>query len=86
MFLLEEGYARLVFWPGSGFLLSDAYAAWVECGQAYYKTVATLADTESIARRVLGGAHPLSGAIGRSLQNARTVLRAREAGEKFGES
>ena len=50
------------------------------------EAVTTLEDTEPIARRVLGGAHPLSGAIGRSLQNARTVLHAREAGEKFGES
>ena len=48
----------------------------------FREAVATLADTEPIARRVLGGAHPLSGAIGRSLQNARTVLRAREAGEE----
>ena len=46
------------------------------------EAVATLADTEPIARRVLGGAHPLSGAIGRSLQNARTVLHACEAGEE----
>ena len=45
------------------------------------EAVTTLEDTDRIARRVLGGAHPLVGAIGRSLQNTRFVLSAREAGE-----
>ena len=45
------------------------------------EAVTTLEDTERTARRVLGGAHPLVGAIGRSLQNTRFVLSAREAGE-----
>ena len=45
------------------------------------EAVTTLEDTDRIARRVLGGAHPLVGAIGRFLQNARSVLHAREAGE-----
>ena len=39
----------------------------------------TLEETERTARRVLGGAHPLTTAIERSLRNARAVLRAREA-------
>jgi hypothetical protein len=43
-----------------------------------HESVDMLEDTDRIARRVLGGAHPLVGAIGRSLQNARSVLRARE--------
>ena len=40
--------------------------------------VTTLEDTERIARRVLGGAHPLTNAIETALQNARAALRARE--------
>ena len=45
------------------------------------EAVTTLEDTERIARRVLGGAHPLTTGIGEDcLQNARAVLRAREAG------
>ncbi len=43
------------------------------------EAVTTLEDTERTARRVLGGAHPLTTAIERSLRNARAVLRAREA-------
>ena len=42
------------------------------------EAVTTLEDTDRIARRVLGGAHPLVGAIGSSLQNARKALHARE--------
>ena len=36
------------------------------------EAVATLEEKERIARRVLGGAHPTTREIGRSLQNART--------------
>ena len=38
----------------------------------------TLEDSERIARRVLGSAHPVTMGIERSLGYARTVLRARE--------
>ena len=38
-----------------------------------------LEETERIARRVLGGAHPVTTQIGVSLQIARAALRAREA-------
>ena len=38
----------------------------------------TLEDVERIARRVFGGAHPLTTGIGKSLQTARAALRARE--------
>ena len=38
----------------------------------------TLEDPERIARRVFGGAHPLTTGIGKSLQTARAALRARE--------
>jgi len=43
------------------------------------EAVTTLVDVEKTARRVLGGAHPDTGYIGVSLQDARAVLRAREA-------
>ena len=42
------------------------------------EAVATLEDVERTARRVLGGAHPLTTGIEGSLQNARAALGARE--------
>ena len=42
------------------------------------EAVTTLEDARRIARRVLGGAHPLTEAIETSLREARAVLRARE--------
>ena len=42
------------------------------------EAVTTLEDAGRIARRVLGGAHPLTVGIERSLQKARAALRARE--------
>ena len=58
-------------------------------GEALYKdagathddlreAVNTLEDTDRIARRVLGGAHPLTEAIETALRRARAALRARE--------
>ena len=38
----------------------------------------TLKELETIARRVLGGAHPLTTQIERELRYARAALRARE--------
>jgi len=46
------------------------------------EAVTTFEETERIARRVLGGAHPLTTVIERALQNARAVLRVREAGKR----
>ena len=40
--------------------------------------VTTLEEIGPIARRVLGGAHPLTEGMEAELQNARAVLRARE--------
>ena len=40
--------------------------------------VTTSEEIERIARRVLGGAHPVTGMIEATLQNARATLRARE--------
>ena len=43
------------------------------------EAVTTFEDLARIARRVLGGAHPLTGGIELNLRNARAVLRASEA-------
>ena len=45
------------------------------------EAVTTLEDTERIARRVLGGAHPTTTGIERDLRKSRAVLRARETPE-----
>ena len=42
------------------------------------EALTTLEDAGRIARRVLGGAYPLTEGIERALQNARAALRARE--------
>ena len=42
------------------------------------EAVTTLEETERIARRVLGGAHPTTTGIEENLQDARAALRARE--------
>ena len=42
------------------------------------ESVTTLEDTERTARRVFGGAHPLTGNIRETLQTARAALRACE--------
>ena len=42
------------------------------------EAVTTLEDSERIARRVMGGAHPLTTDFERDLQKARAAFRARE--------
>ena len=42
------------------------------------EAVTTLEDTQRIARRVLGSAHPTTEGIEDALRNARAALRARE--------
>ena len=42
------------------------------------ESVTTLEDTKRIARRVLGGANPITEGIEDGLRDARAVLRARE--------
>ena len=42
------------------------------------ESVTTLEQTARIARRVLGGAHPVTGGIETALRDARAALRARE--------
>ena len=43
------------------------------------EAVTTLEETVRTARRVLGGAHPLTSGIENNLRKARAALRAREA-------
>ena len=43
-----------------------------------HEAVTTLEDMTQTARRVLGGAHPLTKGVVRSLQEARLVLWARD--------
>ena len=45
------------------------------------EAVTMLEETTRIARRVMGGAHPVATGIELSLRNARSVLAASEAGE-----
>ena len=42
------------------------------------EAVTTLEESERVARRVYGGAHPLASGIEHALRNARAALRARE--------
>ena len=44
----------------------------------FREAVASLEDLERTARRVMGGAHPLTYGIGEELKLSRAVLRARE--------
>ena len=48
------------------------------------EAVTTLEDTERTARRVLGGAHPLTLAIEANVREARDRLAAREASARLG--
>ena len=48
------------------------------------EAVETLEDVDRIARRVFGGAHPMTAKIEGDLQNARAALRAREATQPSG--
>ena len=74
--VLGEGHSvtlkmRMVY---AGTLYEDTDATLDDLHEA----VTTLGDTERTARRVLGGAHPLTTVIGVSLRDARAALRARE--------
>ena len=63
---LRTSYGRVLYYdPGA--TLDDLREA-----------VTTFEDVEPIARRVLGGAHPLTTEIQLQLQEARAALRARE--------
>ena len=47
------------------------------------EAVNTLEEVERIARRVFGGAHPLTVEIESSLRASRVVLRARDSGREI---
>ena len=61
-------------WVYAGTLYEDPDATLDDIREA----VTTLEDTDRIARRVFGGAHPLTVEIERGLQTSRAVLRASE--------
>ena len=48
------------------------------------EAVTMLEETERIARRVLGGAHPITENFGHTLRTAREALRARETSSGTG--
>ncbi len=54
------------------------YSATVTTLDDLNEAVTTLEDAERTARRVLGGANPVTVGVGRELLRARVVLRARE--------
>ena len=65
---------------------------WVYARALYYdsdatlddlrEAVTTLEDSERTTRRVFGSAHPVAGAIGNFLRDARAALHARQAGKR----
>ena len=66
-------------WTYAEALYSDPAAALDDLREA----VTTLEETERTARRILGGAHPLSRVIEDTLRDARTVL---QYSEKYSET
>ena len=65
-FRMREIYATTL-WRADGATLDD-----------FHEAVTTLEETARVARRVLGGANPITVAIERALRNARAALRARK--------
>ena len=61
-------------WAYARALFEDADATLEDLREA----VTTLVEAERAACRVLGGTHPIVVGIGRTLRNARAMLRARE--------
>jgi hypothetical protein len=61
-------------WVYAMALYKDAGATLDDLSEA----VTALEETERTARRVLGGAHPITSAIEHALRQARATLRARE--------
>ena len=62
--------------PTGTVLRSSALASSKRCSSCEAATI--LEETERTARRVLGGAHPLTAAIEQHLRAARAALRVRE--------
>ena len=70
----EHGLTLKMRWNYAGALCKDPAATLDDLRE----TVTTLEDVAPTARRVLGGAHPTTTGIEKSLRNARALLRARE--------
>ena len=70
----DNGLTLQMRWNYAQSLYKDPAATLDDLREA----VTTLEDSERIARRVLGGAYPLTTAIEAALQNARAALRTRE--------
>ena len=70
----SHNYTLKMKWRYALALTKDASASL----DGLYEAVTTLEETERIARRVLGGAHPDVVGIGNSLRVARAALRTRE--------
>ena len=64
---IRTNYARVLYYKAVDATLDDLR-----------KAVTTLEDLERITRRVLGGEHPLTVEVRKSLRNARAALHARE--------
>ena len=79
--VLEESdeIMLLMSWNYAEALCSDPDATLDELREA----VTTLEDTASTARRVLGGAHPLTEGVEKELRNARAELRTRKLIESY---
>ena len=71
----EHRLALKTRWNYAGALYEDPAATRDDLREA----VTTLEETAPTARRVFGGAHPLTTDIEHALQESRAVLRAREA-------
>ncbi|CAH0378822.1 unnamed protein product [Pelagomonas calceolata] len=70
----SHDYTLRMRWNYAETLYKDAGASLAGLREA----VSTLEETEQTARRVLGGAHPITGGIEKGLQKARAALRAHE--------
>ena len=61
--------------------MNYATTLWMDAGATLddlRESVTTLEETERTARRVFGGAHPLTGMLEQHLRAAQSALRARE--------
>ena len=74
LWILLVSYRQLAPWVYAAVLYNDPGATLTDHREA----VTTLEDAGRIARRVFGGAHPVTTGIEGSLRYARAILRARE--------
>ena len=72
-FVFEKSFSSKVFWAARSLRNADGATH-----EDLREAVTTLEETARAARRVFGGAHPLTAQIERRLPEARAVLGARE--------